>query len=320
MLQLDPATGTVSAPIWISATIAAVVVVLLVLALARSGALKTLAVLLAMAVVAYGGWAGFQITERSGVAERAIDRRAFERRTDELIGRAMLPGSPLGCIDGALNDKVITGCEQLLFGSADNVAAAVAYVSARLGLLIDGLDLASRSDADYEGVLSTLRRGLELDRFGVVAHVLARQPNCTPEQCELLSVLQDANRVRANLQEKPFDALVARYAATWNQGANIETSSANGARNPIGPGTAAPVSSRYDLPSAASIPPVSIMTSEPASATTTASTPPAPAPVPAARRPPGIRAPVARTAQPDAAPPVQLAPAAPATAPAAPTR
>jgi hypothetical protein len=241
-----------------------------------------------------------------------------------LVGRALLPGSPLGCIDGALSDKVVTGCEQLVFGSADNIAAAVSYVSARLSMLIDGVDLAARSDADYESVLSNLRRSLELDRFGVVAHVLSRQPNCTPEQCELLSVLQDPNRVRLNLQEKPFDALVTRYAPTWNQATN-ETASVR----VTGQGTAAPIPPKYDLPSAASIPPVSIMTAEPpatssSNASSNAGTASTTADSQPNRRPPGIRAPVRRPAPEAAAPPVQLAPGARATSaqstPPAPSR
>jgi hypothetical protein len=310
--------------LWATAAVAAVLAVLLVLAFARTGALKTLSALFVLGLVIYGGWAGSQWMDRAAVAERAAERRAFERRVDELVGRTLLPGSPLGCIDGALNEKVITGCEQLVFASADSVAASVAFVSARLALLIDGLDLASRSDADYEAALGTLRRGLELDRFGLVAHVLARQPNCTPEQCELLTVLQDPGKVRTNLEDKPFDALVARYAPAWNQPAGVETSSLNGAKG-AGGQAASPAGSKFDLPSSASIPPVSIMTPEPAAPSTTASTPPAQAAAGAAspssnasapRRTPGIRAPVARNTHPDTAP-VQLAPAAQGAAPAA---
>ena len=66
MLQFDPATGLLSLPIWVSATVAAVLVVLAILALARSGTFKTLFALLAFGVVGYGGWMGWQMFERIG--------------------------------------------------------------------------------------------------------------------------------------------------------------------------------------------------------------------------------------------------------------
>jgi hypothetical protein len=323
MLQFDPSTGLLSLPIWVSATTAAVLVVLAILALARSGTFKTLFALFALGVVVYGGWMGWLMFERLSDNERIEERRVFDRRVAELVGRASAPGSALSCLEGAANELVANGCEKVLFGSPENVAAAASYVSARIALLADGLDTAARSDVNFDSALNVLRRGLEADRFGVVAYVMAQQPDCLPQQCEMLTMLRDANRVRVNLQDKPFEALVAKYSPQWTQISRANSAPEPG-RSASGTTPAAPVSSRYDLPSAASIPPVSIMNTEPGqTAAPAAATAPAASPV--ARRPPAVRAPVARTAAPaePAPPPVPLAPAAanaPATAPNAAAR
>ena len=331
MLHIDPATGLLGVPVWLSAAVAAVLVVLAILAIARSGILKTLFALVVLAAVGYAGWMGWQVSERSAVAERIEERRAFDRRVAELTGRTTAPGSALSCLDGAAIEPLTAGCERILFGSPENVTAAVSYVTARIALLTDGLELSSRSDQNFDSALNALRQGLEADRFGVVAHVMAQQPNCIPQQCEMLVLLHDANKVRANLQDKPFEALVAKHSPSW--GSNVRVGGVDGARSPIAvaPGAAppAPISSRYELPSAASIPPVSIMNSEtsstpasPPAGQTSSSSPPGSQP-PAARRPPAVRAPVARSGtSADSPPPVQLAPAGTgglAPAPANPT-
>jgi hypothetical protein len=103
-----------------------------------------------------------------------------------------------------------------------------------------------------------LRNALEKDRFGVVAHVLAVRKDCTAEKCDALNLFRDAARIRANLRENTFDAHLGRAAPTWSARpiaeGGIEPAPARGSALPPG----------YNLPSAESIPPVSIMTSEPA--------------------------------------------------------
>jgi hypothetical protein len=322
MLQFDSATGLLTVPVWLSASAAAVVVVLAILALARSGLLKTVFTLLVFGLAAYGGWMGWMLFERLGNNERTEERRVFDRRVAELTARATAPGSALACLDSTVSESVVTGCEKVLFGSPENVAAGVAYASARLALLVDGLEAAARSDVNYDSALNVLRRGLEVDRFGIVSYVMSQQPNCLPQQCETLALLRDPNRVRANLQDKPFEALVAKYSPQWSQVPRVSAAPPDPNRNPMAAVLSqqpAPLSSRYDLPSSASIPPVSIMNNEasqtpaPATAPTAAGNAP-----PAARRPPAVRAPVAaRTSSAPAEPapaPVPLAPAAPPAA------
>jgi hypothetical protein len=177
------------------------VVVLAILAIARSGFAKTIFALVLVAVLGYGGWIGWQIFERTQVAERMEERRAFDRRVADLIGRTTVPGSPLSCLDGAVIEPLTSGCEKILFGSPENVTAAVSYITARLALLNEGLFLAARSDQNFDSAVNTLRAGLEADRFGVIAHVMGQQPNCLPQQCEPLVLLHDANKVRVN---RPF--------------------------------------------------------------------------------------------------------------------
>ena len=314
-MQFDPATGLLSLPIWVTATTAAVLVVLAILAVARSGTLKTLFMLLIFGLVIYGGWMGWLMFGRLGDSARADERRAFDQRVVELTARATVPNSVLSCIDSAAIDAIATGCEKVLFSSPENVTAAVAYVSARLALLVDGTDLAARSELNYDSSLNALRRGLETDRFGFVAHVMAQMPNCAAQECEILTMLNDPNHVRANLQEKPFEALVAKYSPQWTQAPRPAVTSEV---RPLGLAPPAPVSSRYDLPSSASIPPVSIMNTEssqpaasaaPSAGAAANAASPAATPAPP-RRPPAVRAPVARTAAPAEPPPVPLAPSA----------
>jgi hypothetical protein len=125
--------------------------------------------------------------------------------------------------------------------------------------------------------------GLEADRYGIVAHVMLQRDNCAADECDDLGLLRDPNRVRTNLQEKPFNALVAKYAPSWatmRLGPVADFSRALPATVPGGP-TGVPVSSKYEFPSSSSIPPVNIMSSESA-----AGAAPPPANAPAAAAPP----------------------------------
>src|SRR4029077_14353988 len=60
-----------------------------------------------------------------------------------------------------------------------------------------------------------LRRTLEADRFGVVAHVLAVRDGSAREQCRASAWLGDTSRIKVNLAERPFDARIKTYAASW---------------------------------------------------------------------------------------------------------
>ncbi len=66
------------------------------------------------------------------------------------------------------------------------------YVTAQLALLDDGTAYAARGDAGYAAELVPLRTALELDRFGLVAHVLGDREGCTVDRCDALTQLRDS--------------------------------------------------------------------------------------------------------------------------------
>ena len=321
MLQLDPETGALVLPIWMSAGAVAVLIVLAALAIARAGAARAVMTVAVVGALGYAGWLAWIVTERTGVSngggDRNEERRAFDARVNELTGRAMLPGSPLSCIDGTAGDQVAIGCEKLIFSGPDTIAVAVSYVAARLAMMSEATELAAASGLSYDNSLDTLRRGLESDRFGIVAYLLLQRPTCKPEHCDDLALLSDPSKVRVNLLEKPFDILVMRYSANWQLGGRGGTDARGGGSvasavplpAPAVSGTGAPLASKYDFPSANSIPPVSFMNSEPAAGEKPAAKAEKPAPAPKAEKPAPRRAAAPKPA-PRAAAPTPLAPAA----------
>jgi hypothetical protein len=202
-----------------------------------------------------------------------------------------------------------------LFGSADAAAAAVSYAAAQITRLTAFGDAAAANrKLTYE--LLTLRRAVERDRYGVMAQALVARDQCTPAQCAAFRALTDSRQIVANMTERTYDGLISRFAPSWNAPASPVV--ALGSSVPTGKPTNA------DFPTAASTPPVNIMTPEPGSAPAPAraTAPPATAPAAAANPPPtSSAAPAALTAakkqpaaKPRASAPVQLAPTAPASA------
>ena len=265
MFSIDPATGSLVVPLWTSVIALAVLVVMTIFAIARAGAARTVAALVGVLALAYAGWIGWAMIDHAAARERNAEREALAQRAMVLAATAQVPGTALGCLEGMAGEQVESACERAVFATPDTVAAAVAHVAAQIGLLADALAAAQASDTRYDTIIGSARRGLETDRYGIVAHVLLQEDNCSADQCEILNLLSDANRVRSNLQEKPFNTLVSKYAPSW---ANIrlgpplaDLSSALPAAGPGGP-SGVPVSSKYEFPSSSSIPPVNIMGSE----------------------------------------------------------
>jgi hypothetical protein len=331
MFSLDPSTGSLIVPLWVSAIVLAALVVMTIFAIARSGAARPVLALIGIAALGYVGWAGWALLERSAASERRAERQAFEQRVAALAAGTRAPGTALSCLEGLAGEQVETACERAVFATPDSVANAVTFVAAEVALLTDVRDAAQRNDVNYEAIIAPVRRGLETDRYGIVAHVMLQGENCSADQCAALAMLHDANRVRSNLREKPFNALVNKYASGWANarlGPPVAELSRIAPTPPGGP-SGVPVSSKYDFPSSSSIPPVNIMGSEPATppppaaanAPPAAASPPTsaavaePAPVPrgrppAAARPPAARPPTARapTGAPPLAPPQQVPP------------
>src|SRR6516225_2869496 len=249
-------TGIVSLPVWAVVAIAAVLVLACALALVRGrgeGASVAVAILVLILALA-GWWARDHFARRDlAAAQRALDARGFELAT-----RALMPGSALGCLDAIAGETVEAACEKALFASPEATAAAVSYVAAQLSLLASAREL-GRHGETASGMLA-LRRALEADRFGVVAHVLAVRDGCTPDQCRAFAWLGGTSRIKVNLAERPFDARIKTYAASWPAagGRALASTPASPA-----PSAAAKVPNNLYFPSATSIPPVNIMTAEP---------------------------------------------------------
>jgi hypothetical protein len=224
---------------------------------------------IAIAVIAGGALAVAAVVNTMALDRNAAERRALVQRNAEMTNAAMAPGSALSCLDAGAGEAVETACEAKVFADPRSAAAAVAYAAARLALLEE----ANATQPAALTAMAAARRAVELDRYGIVAHVLATRDGCTAEQCAAFAWLRDTAALKANLKAQAYDQYVSRYAAAWNKEPEkqvpVAAVPAPGASVAAVPGepsqpTGVPVSSKYDFPSSASIPPVSIMNSEPA--------------------------------------------------------
>lgn len=206
----------------------------------------------------------------------------------------------LSCIDGLAGELVESACEKALFGMPDAAAAAVSYVASEISRLKSFGDVATANSA-MSPELEALRRAIERDRYGLVAHVLVARDHCQPSNCPAFQSLTDHSRIAANMEEELYEKLVTRYASSWN-GAAATTQAAEPDTPPTPALASEPTGkpTTIDYPTAASIPPVNIMTPEPATGTAAAAQT-VPKPRPAAKKPPAPK--------PHTAPPVRLTPA-----------
>jgi hypothetical protein len=261
MADFDLATGAFTVPWWGAVALLALVVALAVVAILRTGGVRAVTVMAqvgALAIVVFGGWA---ILDRLDQRDRADDRRAFDMRLADLSARAMAPGSTLGCLDPLTADALDEGCEKAIFNNPENTAAATAYVAARLSLLAEAIEYEKGAPGSFEQPIADLRRPLERDRYGIVAHIFAVRDGCNVERCESLSLLTDTTRVIGNLRSHEFESRIAKAAATAStRQAPAAPSSAAPA---LASAPAAPGGQPFTFPSASTIPAVSIMNNEP---------------------------------------------------------
>jgi len=227
---------------------------------------------------------------------------------------AALPA--LSCIDDLAGDLVLAGCEKVLFGSPEQAAAAVSYAASELTQLVAFGDVAT-ANSNMSPELQALRHAVERDRYGLIAQVLVARDHCTPSDCAAFRALTDNYQILANMNDRTYDGLIARYSPFWNTPAAMPAPVA--ALAPTMP-TGKPTNA--DFPSAASTPPISIMTPEPGTGTTShpastpvATAPPSPRPAAAASSASAKKQVGQKSAAKPA--PIQLAPAAATPAPAA---
>ncbi len=283
-------------PVVLIAAAVALFAVALVVMLVRSSRTFAIGAFVVLALLA-AGFAATMLAHDSSTQQQSVSVAAP-------ADFASLPA--LACLDELAGEVVETGCERAVFASAEATAAAVSYTAAQISRLESYGDVASANKVMTPS-LRALRRAVERDRFGIVAHVLATRDECTLSKCAFFASLTNTAQIANNMNERVYDGLVAKHAPVWGQ----SLAPVAGVVPPIEPErpTGKPVSG--DFPSSASIPPISIMAPEPAtSSVPTKPAEPAHAAPKAAAKKPAPSHPRSLT------PPAAAAPSAPAAAPA----
>jgi hypothetical protein len=312
--SLDQLWRSPTFPMWLTLAAAAFFGVIVLITLLRAeksvanGAL-TVITLLAVGIAVAATIRGFGPGGRNGSGEP----QSAPPMT------AALPA--LSCIDDLAGETVLTACEKVLFGSAESTAAALSYAAAQITRVTAfGDAVAANSSMTTEQL--AVRRAVERDRYGLMAYVLAVRDHCTASECAAFRALPDHQQISANMDERVYEGLVSRYAPSWNAPAASASAPVAALSPPlVGKPTNA------DFPSAASTPPVNIMSPEPGTVTTAAPRPPAspvaaaplPSPRPTPTASPALAAAKKQPAPKPARAPAQLTPSpAPGTpAPAA---
>jgi hypothetical protein len=306
--SLDHVWRSPTFPMWLTLAAAVFFAIIVLITLVRAeksvanGAL-TLITLLAIGIAVAATIRGF------GPGGRGVSGD-----TQSLPISAALPA--LSCIDDLAGETVLTACEKTLFGSPENAAAALSYAASQITRLTAFGDVATANRSMTPEVLA-LRRSVGLDRYGLMAYVLAARDHCTPSDCAAYAALPDHTQIAVNMGDRVYEGLVSRYAPSWNAPPAVPVAA-------LSPSPLIGKPTNADFPTAASTPAVNIMTPEPGTAPSTGPRPPAPAanaplpsPRPAAPTPAlaSAKKPAPKPARPAA--PAQLTPAPGAQAPAA---
>jgi hypothetical protein len=294
--SLDEIWRSPGFPMWLTLAAAGFFGLIVLITLLRAeksvanGAL-TVITLLAVGIAVASTLRGYGPSAAHGVVENP---------SSQATAAGSLPA--LACIDDIAGDAVEQACEKILFGSPESTAAAVNHMAAMISRLTALGDAAS-AQRTMTPEMQALRRAVEHDRYGLVAQVLLARDRCTPTECRAYRSLTDNHQIITNMDEHTYDALVARYAPSWNapQVAIAAPGSMLGASVPTGRPTNA------EFPSAANTPPVSIMTPEPGTGTAA----PRAASSPAAAEKSTASVPPRASTQTGAAPTASLAPPPP---------
>jgi hypothetical protein len=263
--SLDQLWRSADFPIWLTLAAAGFFGIIVLITLLRAeksvanGAL-TVITLLAVGIAVAATIRGFGPGGRTASTETQSPPPAM----------AALPA--LACIDDLAGEAVLTACEKALFGSPESAAAALSYAASQLARLTSFGDVAA-ANTNLTPELQTLRRAVERDRYGLMAYVLVARDHCTPLACSAFQALTDSHQIAANMEARVYDDLVAHYAPLWNAPPAPAPVATLAPTMPMGKPTNA------EFPTAASIPPVSIMSPEPGAPTTPAPRAPASTPV-----------------------------------------
>ena len=221
-------SGAVAVPPWLFAVLAAALAVSLAF-VAMRGMRRVSSIFIVIVCVIAG--TAVWVLDRLAARDLAGERRALDERAFALKLQALMPGSALACVE-AIAPAIQDACEKALFAGPETAAAAVAYVTAQLELLSDARKHMQASGLGYSDNIMAVRTAIERDQFGIVAHVFATRRACRPDQCDLFVLLQDNGRVRANLEERPFEAYVALHSPEWAAHSNRSGAGVAGIRNP----------------------------------------------------------------------------------------
>ena len=332
--SLDQVLRSPAFPMWVTLAAAGFfgfVVLITMLRADKSAANGALTIITLLAV----GVAVAATIDRLGPAGRTMMMPREARQ--EPAASVSLPA--LACIEDLAGDVVLAACEKDLFSSAEIAAAAVSYAASEIERLTTYGDVAS-ANQDMTPELMSLRQAVERDRYGLVAHILAERYRCTPLDCMVFRAISNRRQIVANMEAHTYDGLIARYASSWNAPQSPPQVSASAApgtalsaqgslvppQGPLGSSMLVGRPTNAEFPTAASTPPVSIMTAEPGTGTrppaaakgtappaaAAAAVAPAAAAAQAAKKPPAPPPKQARAAPPPAAaqPPVQISPEA----------
>ncbi len=205
---------TLTLPGW-AIVVAAVVALLLVILILRSradrGGLATLAQLSLVAVVGGAAYFGLKLYEDSS---RLSERLALEERAAALLAQSGQPDSVLGCLNVALAPALDGACEKVVFAEPQRITSAISVIADRMTLLEDIDAFATREPA-FAQRFEALRKSLESDPYGIVAHVLSAQFKCLPDSCPRLRIFKNAEKIKANLESRTFDRLLLANKESW---------------------------------------------------------------------------------------------------------
>jgi len=265
MLGVDPQIVAWS-PLWIAAASAALLVVVICALVLRPShgefAVAGGRIFLILLGAAFTGLLTWAFLASASLRDQNAERSALQSRATQLLAQSLVPGSPLACLDASVGDSVQAACERAVFASPASVASAVSYVAAQFTLLSDMVNFANRGGTRIDDAAAPLRRALEADPFGFLAHVLVARGDCTSGSCPALTLLPDPSHVRTNIIAQTMRHYVDRYRDAWTRSPDGPVADA---AETMPPGTSEKrkVSAGIDFPSAASIPPISIMNPEP---------------------------------------------------------
>src|SRR5690349_10507859 len=231
----------------VTASFVGIIVLITLLRSERSVANGVLALITLLAI----GVAGVVTFRGSGTASVV---QATEARPVQM---ATAPLPQLSCIDELAGDAVLAACEKALFGSAESVAAAVGYAASQITLLTSLGDVATANKGAGSDLMA-LRRAVERDRYGLMAYVLMVRDRCTPSSCRAFRSLTETRQIAANMEDRVYEGLITRYASSWNA-----PQAATGLVAALPPSAPTGKPTNAEFPTAASTPPVNIMTPEP---------------------------------------------------------